>query len=130
MDKHKYKYSDIAVRSGDNLTDIDSVAESVNNLLNIMENEVMFNRELGSRIPSLLFNKMTKSNGRLILSEIIYRVSRFDSRVSVDKSSSVTMIPDRRVYEATIYLVVEGVVRTIPLTKLFKSKNEDNYEND
>lgn len=120
MDR-KTKYTDLSL-VGNNLDDIDAVVQSIHNLINISINEVMFNRKLGSRLQDLLFNQLTVSNSMLVLSELTYRISQFDPRVTVDKTSTVTINPENREYVCKIVLKILGVERLIPTTFNLKQR--------
>ena len=105
-------YSDIneQVISGTLLEDIESIYQSLNNILNTIPGERLFNPEFGLDLSSWLFDLMNESNAFSILSEIVGAVNRWEPRVTVDfGNSSVVPNFDENRYDITIYFSVVGL---------------------
>lgn len=112
----RVKYSDIS-KTGNNLKDIDSVLESIDNILSTRIGERPFLREFGSRIEDLLFHPMTFSTSRLILSELIASISKWDKRVTILPSTTVTMDPDNRRYNILLNIQIKGLNTPMEISK-------------
>lgn len=117
----KYKYSDIS-KTGSNPKDLDSISESIDNIMKTRIGERPFNRAFGSRIEDYLFKPLSFSIGRLILSEIISSVSKWEDRVELLPETNVSINPDTRKYSVVILVKVKGLDGNLTLTKTLTPK--------
>ena len=103
------KYSDIAIKGNKNPKNTKAVLDAVSNILNTRVGERVFNRDFGSNLEDYLFEPFSFVTSRLIFSEIIRTISRWEDRVEILISdSSVKMDPDNRKYLITIALKIKG----------------------
>lgn len=110
------KYADIS-KVGDNLVDIDAIIDSIDNIIKTRVGERPFNRDFGSKIEDYLFKPLSFSIGRLILSELIACISRWEKRVEVIALSNVTLRPDTRSYEVILQLTIKGLNQNVELRR-------------
>lgn len=105
----KSKYSDLS-KTGENLTNLNSVVDSVLNIINTRIGTIPFKRDFGSRIEDYLFYPYLESTTKLILSEMISSITKWEKRVTINPDSTVELSrdPDTRVYEVYLYVEIEG----------------------
>ncbi|BES79821.1 hypothetical protein YerA41_178c [Yersinia phage YerA41] len=102
------KYSDIS-KTGPNLVDLDSVRDAIRNIIYTRKGERGFLRDFGSRIEDYLFSPFSYSMSRAILSELVSSISKWEKRVDVTATTSVTPNFDSRKYEVSVYIKVVGL---------------------
>lgn len=119
----RYKYSDIS-KTGQNLTNVDSVVDSINNILHTRVGEHLFNREFGSRIEDYLHEPYSLAISRLILSEAIGAISKWEKRVKITPDSTVEMAndPETRTYTIKLFLEIEGFSDVLPVEEALQAK--------
>lgn len=115
------KYSDISL-SGKNLSDIDSVVASIDNILKTRIGERPFNRDFGSRLEDYLFEPYTFSVSRLILSEIISSINKWEKRAEITAGTNVIMNPDSRIYEVVLNVKIKGFEEVIQINRTLEPK--------
>lgn len=115
------KYSDISL-SGKNLSDIDSVMASIDNILKTRIGERPFNRDFGSRLEDYLFEPYTFSVSRLILSEIISSINKWEKRAEITAGTNVTMNPNSRIYEVVLNVKIKGFEGVIQINRTLEPK--------
>lgn len=83
--------------------DVASIYQSINNILNTIPGERLFNPEFGVDLASWLFDLMNEANAFSILSEITGAINRWEPRVIVDFGQS-NIIPnyDKNMYDINI----------------------------
>jgi len=92
------------------LTDVESVYQSINNILKTNFTEKIFVPEFGSELENLLFEPMDDLTALAIYNNIIGAIERWDSRVNLDYGlSSVTPIIKDRTYEVILFFTVTGL---------------------
>lgn len=121
MANRRTKYSDIS-RSGGNLVDVTAVIDAVRNILLTRVGEHPFNREFGSYIEDYLFEPFSFSTSRMILSEVIASVSRWEKRVTIIPDSDVQLDLSSRKYHLKLYVEVQGFSDVIPIEEEFQAK--------
>lgn len=121
MSQSTYRYSDIS-KTGPNLVNIDAIYESINNIISTRIGERPFNRDFGSRIEDYLFRPLSFSVSRLILSELISSITKWEKRVQVLPKSEVTINYDTRKYEVVLSLRVVGLDTEVEMSRTLKPK--------
>lgn len=115
------KYSDLSL-SGKNLTDIESVIASIDNILKTRIGERPFNRDFGSRLEDYLFEPYTFSVSRLILSEIISSINKWEKRAEISAGTNVFMDPDSRIYKVILNIKIKGFEEVVQINKTLEPK--------
>ena len=89
---------------------IDSITESIINIIGTTPGERLFFPEFGSQIQSLLFEQMNEETASRILDELIDAIQFWEPRVRVSyNESSVLPDYDNNTYYARVsYRLVEG----------------------
>lgn len=121
MAQSTYRYSDIS-KTGPNLVNIDAIYESIDNIISTRIGERPFNRDFGSRIEDYLFRPLTFSVSRLILSELISSITKWEKRVQVLSKSEVTINYDTRTYDVVLSLRVVGLDTEVEMSRTLKPK--------
>ena len=92
------------------VTDIDSIKQSIVNILKTSRGERLFNPEFGNDLDSILFDPVTKASESLIFSEIYDSIRDVDSRVVVNNAKTrITAIPEKNLYNVRIVFNVVGL---------------------
>jgi phage baseplate assembly protein W len=111
-----YHYQDIS-KLGQNLTNIDSIIDSINNIISTSIGERFFNRSFGSKLQEALLTPLSFSNSRIILSNLISDISKFEPRVEVLSTSNVIINTDNRQYDLYLKLRCLELNTEIEMTK-------------
>lgn len=101
------KYSDISL-TGSNTIDSNTVVAAIKNIIKTKVGERVHERGFGSNIENLLFEPFVFLTGRKILSELIYSISKWEKRVTVEGGSNVHLNPETRSYDIILNLRVKG----------------------
>lgn len=117
----RIKFSDIS-KTGPNLTNVDSVVNAIENIINTRIGERIFNRQFGSRIEDYLHEPFSFAMGRLILSELMSSILKWEKRVTISPSTDVNANPDTRKYEVTLYIEIEGFSDPVLIEEEFTPK--------
>jgi phage baseplate assembly protein W len=89
---------------------IDSIYQSINNILSTTKGSRLFNPDFGSDLEAPLFDLMSDITSTKIFNEITSSISRWDSRISIDYTQSyVNSIYEENKYEILIVFKVKGV---------------------
>jgi phage baseplate assembly protein W len=90
--------------------DIASIYQSINNILNTVPGERLFNPEFGVDLASWIFDLMNEANAFSILSEITGAINRWEPRVFVDFGQS-SIIPnfDQNRYDINIVFSIVDI---------------------
>lgn len=115
------KLTDLS-KVGSNLVDVDAIIASVENIISIRVGELPFNRSFGTRLEDYLFNQITFSNSRIVLSEVISSISRWEKRVEISSKTTVTPDVDNRSYKVNLVLEISGLENSISLVKTLTKK--------
>lgn len=118
---NKLKYGDLS-QVGANLKNQSAPIQAVVNILNTRIGEDPFNRLFGCRIEDYLFEPFSFSISRLILSDAVASILRWESRVTILPETDVFMDMDTRTYAFTLYMTVSGFEGVIEHTELFQAK--------
>ena len=118
---NKIKYSDLSLK-GKSLQNIDSVVQAIDNIIHTRVGERLFNRDFGSRIEDYLFEPFTFAVSRMIYSELISSINRWEKRVEILSETEVNLNPDTRSYEITLFIKIKGFSDTIIHDKSLKAK--------
>ncbi|EJF07099.1 phage baseplate assembly protein W [Thiovulum sp. ES] len=95
------------------LKDIDSVFQSLKNLILTRKGERLFNPEYGSNVHKLLFELYSDEIAFSIYNEILNAVSRWEQRVIIIPSSSeVSLDIDSHIYKLRLVFKVKGYGQT------------------
>jgi len=95
------------------LIDIESVYQSINNILNTNLGERLFNPGFGSELESMLFEIMNNSTANRILNGTIRAINKWDPRIRFDRSQSkITPNYDENRYDVVLAFSVIGVDST------------------
>jgi phage baseplate assembly protein W len=119
------KNLDIA-KTGNNLVDVDAIMDSIWNIISILVGEVPFNRSLGSRVEYYLFQPLSFSNSKIILSEIVSTISRHETRVNLLPDTNVVADYDNRKYEIVLNYEIIGLETPFTTKKSISLKGESN----
>lgn len=106
-------YSDIAQITAKTKTineDVDTVYQSISNILNTPITERFFNPEFGSELEDILFEPMDKITEAKIYRLIIDAIDRWEPRVTVDYGRSIVVSDvDNHKYDVTLVFSIEGL---------------------
>lgn len=104
------------------VVDLDSVRQSITNILATQKGERIFNPGFGIDLENFLFEPMSDETVFGILDEIVTVVGRFEPRVRIDSSKSV-VVPDyeNSKYDFTIVFYVVGLERAYYYSGILKS---------
>ena len=105
-------YSDVNEQkiTGTLVEDISSIYQSINNILNTIPGERLFNPEFGLDLSSWVFDLMNEANAFSILSEIAGAINRWEPRVFVEFGQSVvTPNYDQNRYDINVVFSVVGI---------------------
>jgi len=95
------------------LIDIESIYQSLDNIIYTEKGERMFLPEFGTDIVEHIFDPMTKVHSSRILYDIIASVSKWEPRVSVVRNkSSINTSPDSHKVDAEIVFTIVGLDKT------------------
>lgn len=104
-------YSDLNIFSPHSkplIEDVESVVAAVSNILQTRRNSRLFNLEIESNIESLLFEPLTDTNASVIYDRIFRSISRFEPRVNLLNSSTVSVNNNEDGYDVFLAFTVEG----------------------
>ncbi len=88
------------------LIDIETIYQSIDNIINTEKGERMFLPEFGTNLLDHIFNPMTREHESRILYEVVASVKRWEPRVSVLRNKSyVKSSPDA--HEIVLFVVFE-----------------------
>lgn len=106
-------YSDINQYSPTNIalvTDLNSIYQSIGNILSTPKNTRLFRPEFGSSIENLLFEPMDEETVASLYDTIILAIQRWEPRVTLDYSkSNITPDYDKHVYYVELTFTVRGL---------------------
>lgn len=91
------------------LSDVESIFQSVHNIISTRKNERLFNVEVGIDLDDELFEIMDIQSADQIYSELVLAVETQEPRVSViQQKSSITPDYDNHSYDISLYLEIVG----------------------
>lgn len=107
----KILYSDVSFNA--DLTpksiNIQSVIDSIKNILSTTPGERLNNPTFGSNLENYLFQPIDEVTAFGILTHIVYSINRWDDRVLIDMASSVvTPYPDDNKYDVSLVCSIKG----------------------
>lgn len=106
-------YSDINQYSPTNIalvTDLNSIYQSIGNILSTPQNTRLFRPEFGSSIENLLFEPMDEETVSSLYDTIILAIQKWEPRVSLDYAkSNITPDYDKHVYYVELTFTVRGL---------------------
>ena len=89
--------------------DMDSIYQSILNILCTKKGERMFLPTFGSDLDDLLFEIISEDNAYDIYNHFTAIISQWEPRVTIDtKNSKVVLDPDNNSYDVTIVFQVNG----------------------
>ena len=107
-----YSYRDInedTPNEKPDLFDVDAVTQGVVNFIQTPKGSRLFNPNFGTNIESFLFELMDEGSGLAILNDIAIDLEEYDSRVTVNvSSSSVSPDPENNSFQFNIYFEILG----------------------
>jgi len=112
-DRFNSKYSDLnpySPKKAPLLFDIDSIYQSIDNMLNTMKSERLFRPNYGIDLQEYLFDLIDKDTCLLLIKEISLQVENNDPRIDVDlPNSEIDVFPDE--YRMDVYLTfkIKGI---------------------
>jgi len=104
-------YSDIDQDDPDSIkvTDIDSVYQSIGNILATPTLTRLFEPQFGSELEQLLFDPILPETEQSIYDAIIEAIHRWEPRVKVHYGlSDVKAIPSKHKYDVTLFFTIVG----------------------
>lgn len=106
-------YSDINANTpqkNDLLLDLDSVGQSILNILSTNFGERLFLPEFGASIENILFELADDTTQLVAMTRIIQAIERWDTRVLIDyNASNIESNPDNNSFELTLVYRVRGL---------------------
>jgi len=91
------------------LSDVESIFQSVHNIISTRKTERLFNLEVGTDIDDELFEIMDDFSADQIYSELVLSVETQEPRVKViQQKSSVRPDYDKHKYDIVLYLEIVG----------------------
>jgi len=95
------------------VTDLDSIYQSIGNILSTPKNTRLFRPEFGSSIENLLFEPMDDETVASLYDTIILAIQQWEPRVILDYSkSNITPDYDKHVYYVELTFRVRGLTDT------------------
>lgn len=89
---------------------IDSIYQSITNILSTPTNTRLFNPEFGSELETLLFDPMDDITVSKLFDAIVEAVVKWDSRIAIDYSeSNITPVYEENKYEILLVFRIGGV---------------------
>lgn len=97
--------------------DLESVYQSIGNILMTPKGTRLFNPEFGSDVEALLFEPMDELTAIKLYDTAIFSIEKWDTRVKIDYGSS-TITPDypNRCYDVVLFFNVVGIESQFDLT--------------
>lgn len=106
-------YSDINQYSPTSValvTDLNSIYQSIGNILSTPQNTRLFRPDFGSSIENLLFEPMDEETVASLYDTIILAIQKWEPRVSLDYAkSNITPDYDKHVYYVELTFTVRGL---------------------
>jgi phage baseplate assembly protein W len=92
------------------LEDIDSIVQSITNILTTKKNELLFLPEFGVAGEDYLFELIDDIGASLIFQELVNNISVWDNRVQLDlENTLVTPDIDNNAYKIKIAFTINGL---------------------
>jgi phage baseplate assembly protein W len=106
-------YSDLnqaTPRTNPLVTGIDSIYQSITNILSTPTHTRLFNPEFGSELETLLFDPMDDITVSKLFNAVVKAVSKWDNRIAIDYSeSNITPIYEENKYELLLVFRISGI---------------------
>lgn len=103
-----HKYADLS-KKGPNLVDISALRDSILNIINTRVGSIPFFRSFGSKLDDMLFMPYTFSVSRIILSDLVSSINKWDNRVVISPKTNVELLKDQRIYRINLWIEVPGI---------------------
>lgn len=92
------------------LTDIESIYQSLFNILNTQKGERIFEPEFGIALEDYVFELADDITALAILQEIVTAVNKFEGRVKVNlRQTTLVPFPDESKFVLTLYFDIIGM---------------------
>ena len=103
-------YSDISDETGERIYDLDSVRQSIFNLLQTRKGTRLFNSSYGCDIDDILMEPMSDGAALMMYSEILQAIDIWEPRVSLDTGrTKVTPNYETHIYEVDLVFTINGL---------------------
>jgi len=90
--------------------DLDSIYQSISNILSTRKNTRLFLPEFGSEIEDLLFEPLDELTAKAIYDAVVVAIQRWEPRVTIDYSRSyVTPDYEKYLYNVSLTFSVKGL---------------------
>ena len=103
------EYKDISTTKNNNnyLYDIDAINQSIDNILKTPKKTLLWDRDFGSRLNSLLFEPMTDNTVYRIKNYIQLAIGKYEKRISV-YNVDVKQDLENHTYDVTMHYKILG----------------------
>lgn len=98
--------------------DIESVIQSIRNIIRTRRTEVLFLPEFGFNPEGSLFEQITDTGALVLFQELVNNITFWDNRIILDLSRT-NIVPDmdNNSYKVTVYFKIRGLDDVFTLTE-------------